>query len=724
MFVRLRVEGAADGLEDIQGTIGIDDIEIEQFPQLLLETDLSRGVYRLNQPVLASATILGMKQRELRVRFELRDHHDLLVASVSKPIPPPTRGNGNPKGDVGFTHDTATNDAVVRWQLPKLPAGFYRLGAALEKDDRRSLATDTTIAVIGTFRDQQPSGPFGWTLAHHRPDQMRNIDWSPEETAKWLASLGVAWLKYPCWLGPNDLLEAERINTLFRKLNDEGIQVIGMLDSPPQAMLDSYGLHDEQVTVAANLFRDQAAWRSQLEPVMMQLTLKCRMWQLGGESDFSFLGRPGLRELIRGISVGLGAVGQPLDIALSWPWQEPLLEATDISWQAVCRSAQPSLTPAELDDHLKTDSKDRRQLLNQWVLLNPIPKSDYTLEARIRDLVLRMATVRGHRVQAAFVSDPTHPETGLLRTGNRPGELLLPWRTTAQLLGNTRRLGSIDLPSGSQNTVFVGETSSVMMVWSDSPKEELIYLGDDIKHIDVWGRDVPFAEERAFGHRVQRIQIGRLPTFVTGVDPTLSAFRMSVALAPDHLDSLLEQSQNIQVTFTNPTQVSLLGTMRIDPPRGWKIRNAQRPWEMIARRSSAEDFELFLDNMATVDEYKIPIHFEFQTVPPRTITVQRKLKVGPADMELKITPRLLGTIMLVQLEFTNTSTRRLSYRCHLFPQNGRQDERLRVSIDPGKTVKQYFRLANGEELIGKTMWLRAIEQDTQRILNYRVTGSR
>ena len=134
-----------------------------------------------------------------------------------------------------------------------------------------------------------------------------------------------------------------------------------------------------------------------------------------------------------------------------------------------------------------------------------------------------MAAVRGHRVQATFVSSPRDAEQGLLKNDGRPGELLLPWRTTSSLIGKLRKTGSLQLRSGAQNLVLAGSDRVVMMVWAPSPTEELMYLGEDAKVVDVWGRQQDLPMENVAGRTVQRLQIGTLPKFVVGADPVLLA---------------------------------------------------------------------------------------------------------------------------------------------------------------------------------------------------------
>ncbi|MEM9645406.1 MAG: hypothetical protein AAF989_10455, partial [Planctomycetota bacterium] len=264
----------------------------------------------------------------------------------------------------------------------------------------------------------------------------------------------------------------------------------------------------------------------------------------------------------------------------------------------------------------------------------------------------------------------------------------------------------------------------VMMVWSDRPREEQMYLGENVRQVDVWGRSTPLEMESNGVHSVHRIPVGRVPTFLVGVDPTLMAFRMAVELEPDHLDSLLGREQPILVRYANPTNRSLLGALHVEAPPSWSIRSPSRPLEMLASRSGMQEFNVELGYDATVGKYEVPLRFEFQTTPPRTITVHREIEVGPKGLKLEATTRMIGSEMLVQLEVTNSGPRTRTYQLVLFPRNERKDKRLIMSIDPGKTIKRFFALRDGEELIGQPMWLRAVEQDADQILNYTIIGTR
>ena len=708
VLVRLVVQSGEDGIEDIDGTIGFDDLWIEQYPQLQVATNEPLGIYVEGQPIEATARVMGLPLGASKVRFRLysSDNEELADRLQSVANLKPKRGEPKRPGNSVNTE--------LSWRLPRLQPGFYRVTAALEGDQTSTLATETTLAVISKLVSGPPHGSFGWTL----PEGSKGI--SPRDLAPWLARLGVAWVKYPCWLAPEDYAAAEQVATIFSKLQDAGVQTVGMLDVPPEEQLPNYNLRGRRDMVAAQLFRDVSTWQSLLEPVMTRLTLKVRTWQLGADRDHSFLGRSRLRDSIKQISTGLQGFGQPIDVAISWPWMEAQLGPGESSWQAICRSSDPPLGANELDAFLTLNEVGTRgEGPRTWLLLDPIAKSRYDRRSRIQDMVLRMATVRSHRVQAAFVSNPCDPERGLLRPDGRPDELLLPWRTTSRLIGNLRYVGSLQLRSGAENAVFAGGDRAVLMVWGASATEELMYLGENVQQVDVWGNIRQLRNERHQGQTVQRVKVDPLPSFIVGADPTLLAFRMSVVLDRNHLDSLLGQVQKLSVSFTNPTRDSLIGDMQLLTPDSWNIESPRRSWETLGGRGAQQSFNVVLGNSAKIGPYELPIRFEIQDVRTRRFTVYRWVKVGPEGLDLKVDTRLTADGDLrVQIELTNRTLRTQSYDCMLFPLGGRQYQRKFITVRPNETVRRDIYWVDAEDLVGGKMLLRAVDQDGRRVVNY------
>ncbi|WP_146599501.1 hypothetical protein [Novipirellula aureliae] len=749
MFVRVSVEGGEDGLEDIRGFIGFDNLRVEPFPQLQLVTDRPLGIYDYGSGVTATAVVLGLPKGASRVRFHLFDADKNEMASEassirslvqSTPIPSNISVSSEPSES-----RSATTDMRFDWKMPRLSPGFYTVKAVIEGTGVDELESQTTLAVIEPLVEKRGFGCFGWTLPYqNQRDTARTaLDPSaiqtqgqhstigipqddgtipPRDFVNWLLQIGVDWVKYPAWIAPDDEVRASQIADLFTRLQDSKIQTVGLLDRPPEDQFANYDLRSQREIVASELFRDFEVWQPLLEPVMSRLTLKVRKWQLGADDDFSFLGRTRLQESVKSIATGLQGYGQPLDITINWPWNEPTLSSQQRSWKAVCRSIQPALTAEELDAYLSLDPESRRHVdAKTWILLNPLPKGRYDRDTRILDLIQRMATVRKHRVEAAFVSNPHDSETGLLTSDSRPDEMLLPWRTTAQLIGDLRQMGSLKMRSRANSIIFAGETRAVLMVWADNPTEELIYLGEDVYAIDVWGKTSELPLENYENRQVQRVKIGKLPTFLVDVDPDLLAFRMSVELKQTQLDSILGQTQPLELKFKNPVRDGLAGNVRIRSPMSWKFEQPSLNWELIGGRDTTEPFNVVLDNSAKVGRYELALDFELQTIPPKRFTVYREINVGPHGLELKATTDILeGGQLKVEVEMQNHSEKPLLYDCMVFPQSGRQYQRRFISVEPGETVRRDFYWSDGAELIGTTLLLRAGEQDGHRILNYEI----
>ena len=120
--------------------------------------------------------------------------------------------------------------------------------------------------------------------------------------------------------------------------------------------------------------------------------------------------------------------------------------------------------------------------------LEPLARWRYSLEVRTADLRRRMITAKVHRADAVFLADPFDADRALLTAKETPTELFLAWHTAALLLARADDLGSIPLPGGSHNHVFARGHDAVLVAWNERPTEEVLYLGQQIRQFDMWGR--------------------------------------------------------------------------------------------------------------------------------------------------------------------------------------------------------------------------------------------
>ncbi len=770
MKVMLNVISGDDGLQDIRGVIEFDNIAFRQFPQMKVTTDAPFGVYRRGQPVTTNTRLLGLPSEPTRVRLRLLDHDQNELQTTSKTLSaqdiavnqseqkrtksPPDQQRASKRA--ANASSEAIDDAVsIPWTLDNLPPGYYVLAATMENDLGASLANKTSFVVVDRLttdpREWSPSSPgvgperenensfavfaadhttidpvpFGWTLPTDLFGQSRSAQYNDRAIAQWLRDVGVGWTKLPVWFAPDDTTSADTAANLAFRLKDFGIQPVGLLTQPPAANADIYQLRERGDSGIAAYLHDPAIWRDQLDTIMNRMTFRLRMWQLGDDNDFSFQGRPQLSEKIAEIGVGLQGFGQPLEIMIPWTWLDRPPRVSGESWVGLARDTEQPMTADELDAMLDLqESEDlpkasgRRANSKTWMTIDPLSATRYDRDARILDLVLRMATVRGHDVQCAFVRDPMNADAALIKSDGHPDELLLPWRTTSLLLGHSRNIGSLRLRNESNNVVFRSEHASVMLIWANTPRTERLFLGDGVYQVDVWGRRSEVAMEQVNGRTIHRIDVQPMPMFIVGIDPALAEFRMSVELSTKRIDSLLGQEQMISVRYHNPIGQALMGKISLAPPAAWKILPNEQDWELNPLDKGQSNFTVVLGNNATIGHFELPIDIDFATVPPTSIRVYRNIDVGPEGFDLVVSTRLIDDRLRVKIEMTNHTRRAAHFDCLLFAGGDRQYERRTLVVGPSETVERNIDWPDAADLVGQRLLLRAIEQEGARVINH------
>src|SRR5204863_4855052 len=158
----------------------------------------------------------------------------------------------------------------------------------------------------------------------------------------------------------------------------------------------------------------------------------------------------------------------------------------------------------------------------RWMQVAPLPRGEYSSEVRVQDLVQRLLMAKMNGAQAVFLPQPFHDEQGIMNVDGSPGELFVPWRTTAMLIGGTEYLGPLQLPGGSTGHVFAKGGAAVMAVWDDKPATERVFLGDEVEQIDVWGRATRPALDKQDGRTLHVLPIDTLPTFITGLSEAVA----------------------------------------------------------------------------------------------------------------------------------------------------------------------------------------------------------
>jgi hypothetical protein len=311
-----------------------------------------------------------------------------------------------------------------------------------------------------------------------------------------------------------------------------------------------------------------------------------------------------------------------------------------------------------------------------------------------------------------------------LQPDGTPRELLLPWRTTAKLLGGAEYLGSIHLPGGSENQLFRRDKDVVMIVWNAQPTTETLYLGEQIEHFDAWGRTIKHDEHRTADALTQSIRVDRAPTFVTGLSLPVAIWRTALALEQTHLPSVFGREQTVRYQFRNPFDQGIGGEVRVVGPADWEIATLPTGFKVANKEVTRGNFDVrFKADTQTGPQ---TVRFDFKVTADRdyAFSVYHPIQVGSDDIVIETLTRIgdAGELIIEQT-LDNRTEDFVSFNCLLFAPDRRRERNLVINLGHGRHTSQFV-LPQGEELLGQTLLLRAEEIDGERVLNYRIVPTR
>ncbi len=691
---------------DLSGAAMFDDLRLTSRPRIALETNQAHRLYADAKDVQVRCQVSGISHAEPRIRFELLDVYGQSLAVLEQPA----------AADKSGTKPDAVFSGFAIWKPPIPDFGFYRVRASIV--GQSSASVTTSLAVL-TPLAHRPQGEFGWTLSHgERPLPLKAL-------AGLLEEVGVHWVKLPVWFDAANAGRADELAWFAERLSARKINLVGVLDQPPAAVRDLFSEHHR--LPVASVFLEPEVWQPAVTEVLTRLALKVRWWQLGADHDTSFASLPQLETKLGEIRTGFNRFGQQIHVGIPWRAIDEVPAGPAPPWSFLSFVASPPLTADELQAHLASTVSTSAVSTNavssnapNWHILESLPKSIYDLETRTVDLVARMVTAQKQGSQGIFHPDPFHAEFGLMQEDGSPGELLLPWRTTAKLITGTEYLGSVRLPNGSLNHVFDRDGEAIMIVWNEAPVRETLYLGDDVRMIDVWGREQrpPTVPEDGFVR--QAIDVTRLPIFLTGVDPHIARWRIQFRLEENQLASVFGREQTLHYWITNPYDYGVSGTVKLQVPESWEATPPRMNFKLSPHESQRHSLRVTLPPNTSSGEHPLQTDFAVTTGRTMRFSVFGSLHVGTDDLLVELTSRIDDHgQLIVEQRLTNNTDRLVSMNCYLSTSQRRRERQQLFNLGRGTTLT-IFTFPQGEELLGETLWLRVEEIDGARILNYQI----
>ena len=566
---------------------------------------------------------------------------------------------------------------------------------------------DLTLAVIEP-QSNPPGGEFGWSLPRG------NEPLPLHELSQVVSQAGISWVKYPLWFEDIGEDRVQELVLFAERLTIHGIELVGLLSDPPDTLREKY--KDLDSLWAAEIFNAvPESWYPSLETVMMRMAAQVRWWQLGHDKDTSFVGYPRLSEKTLEVKAELDRIGYDVNLGFGWGWinQLPENDGKDGPWRFLALSAVPPLTHQELPGYLKYSETTSAM---RWMVFEPLSRDHYSRDVRILDLVRRMIAAKINKVEGVFIPEPFDAKRGLMREDGTPGDLFLPWRTTALMLGGAEFIGSIQLPEGSENHLFARGDEITMVVRNETPQEEAVFMGDGARQVDLWGRRNTPAKKQSR----QVFEVGPMPTFITGVDQTIVLFRQSFSFEKDQIPSVFERRHENTFRITNPLDrgVSVIAELHVE--EAWDIVPQRMNFRMDPGQSVERPFQINLPQDHTAGRHQVRIDLETEGASKREFSVYRHIDIGYGDVYVEFVSGLNAHGELeVEQRFVNESKRRVSFRCSLFVPGRKIRKTDVLDLAFSRDVQTYV-FPNGEELLGTTVTFTAREIDGPGRLRYSI----
>jgi hypothetical protein len=696
--------------QDLKGAAMFDDLWFARLPRMTLTTNSSTNVYAEGSQPEITCQVSGFLTQDPVVLCEVEDVSGAILRRAECPLTAEATSSTKAAQNQTSSADSSGFTGSAKWSPPLRDPGFYRVRFKM-KADGNALMHERVVSLVVIRPQNRPlTGEFGWTL----PRGDDPLPMGP--LAQLVNQAGVHWVKFPLWYGSQELNRAERLVWFSERLNFQGIELVGLLLEPPAEVRQQFG--ERASFTAADVFStEDQLWYPALEPVLTRLSLKVRWWQLGQDQDTSFVGYPNLPEKIAQIKKQFQRFGQQVYVGIGWRWMNEPPPLSQPPWSFLSLSANPSLSAEEMAAHLATnDIKSGKR----WVVTEPLPRDDYDLPTRAADLVERMVTAKRLKADAIFVSDPFHPQRGLMNTDGTPGELFLPWRTTALLLAGSEYLGSVTLPQGSHNHVFARGGETVMVVWNDKTTQEPMYTNDNVREVDVWGRVKTPSQE---GDRLL-VDVGPLPTFVTGLSEPVSRWQIGLSFASTQVPNVAGKEFFNSIGVKNNFGQGVGGQIRLFTPEAWRTTPREVNFKLAPGETLAQPFSVGLPFDAVSGRQKVRVDFDVNADRRYQFSVYRELVVGSEDVVIEASSRLNEQGELeVEQHLVNNTEQPVSFKCQLFVPDRLRMLSAVLDQGHGRNTRTY-RVANGEEIVGKTLLLRAEEIGGQRVLNIRFAAER
>jgi hypothetical protein len=741
---------------DLAGHVSLADVWFGRLPRIDVSTNNACNVYTSLSGIEVQCALSGIREQNPEIDFQLLDgnnqelQRERFRLDGKLIVDEPGRGAEATEGECpeGF-------EGTIKWK-PKVPDyGFYRVVVLMKSSEstggqsgaetpegsrpfRKWVREEKVDLAVVPPLAMPRRGEFGWTLGNgDRPLSFQDL-------SRLLPEVGINWVKVPLWFDASNPRRGDELIRFVELLGASNIDTVGIIDRPPTPTATA-GRPQRPTSIAEVLSQDSASWSASLEPVMTRLSLRVRWWQLGGDGDTSFAGLTELDKRIVGLRTVLFRFGQDVRMGMSWDWANANAYKGNVSWDfaQMCVDKQP--TEKRFDELLVMP---RENSARRWIIVEPPPRStrgdgeeQASFETRANEFVRRLIAAKVCGADAIIVSKPFDDQNGLMSAEGMPADMLLPWRTTAAMLGGAQYLGEMQLPSGSENRIFLrGDGQVVLVVWNREPTREVLYLGSNVQQYDLLGR----SKAAALEGREHVIEVGPTPTFVLGLHEAITKWRMHARFEKREVPSIYSKPHRNSLHFKNFFGQGVGGTVKVVvlqdrgggdhtvaakasaplaiAPERWTIEPPQGTFQLAANAETKFPFDIKIKD-ALFGKQPVRIDFTVEADEKLEFSVYGAMEVGTADLTLQVKSHLDkdGTLVVEQ-RMTNSAAHAADFKCSLRAK-GHRPQRMQVYRLGKNLDRKVYRIPNGSELVGEELLLELEELNGPRILKYRFVAA-
>jgi hypothetical protein len=751
--------------------------------------DTSFHVFARGKPIEIACLVTGFAAPKSEVRLTMEDAAGHTLDQHSKTFS--TIPVQNTSSAVGKSRGTAAieahnvNSARASWRISGGSVGYYRINAQViplgdHTGSEDATAPHGTLSLAIVEPETPPAGSeFGWSL------DPQDVTLDLGALGDLLCQSGIRSVKFPfaCSFSAEPphsvkangnsltaLPAANRIEPLISfsdRLANSRVRLVGELLPPPANAGASRAKHN---MLAVEAFaHDAKTWFPSIEPVLARLATEIRFWQIGDDRDPGWSGCTDLPAVVSRVKTALDQIGQDLNVGVAWSLAAPLPVAAEkvagtrglpsadrprpgtrpkTPWTFLTLPCDAAMSDADLASRLDGMKSAGVQ---RWLVIDALPETGHGSDERIAQLVGRLIAAKMQGAEGIFFAHPFDAERGLVGPDGSPGELFLPWRTTALTLGGAPYVGDIDLAAGSRIHCFGSHGAYVGVLVGDSPQAETVYLGNSLQSRDLWGRATECRPTVGEGVRSQSViktvgwtsesvslktdrsegpsstpalrsllQVQRLPVFLTGLDGPITEWQLNVAFAPWTLPSIPLSEAAVALEMKNTLPRAVSGRVRITPPPNWYIQPETAEFRIEPGAAWKLPLKVAVPNDVLAGRQMVALDFEIQSDRFDHFTMYRPIEVtlGDVAMDARATVTDHGDLEVRQT-LSNHGKRPVGFRCNLMAPDRRRQS-TEIVLQPDAKSAFAYRLPDGRELLGKPLWLRAEEIDGPRVLNYRL----